>query len=518
MSANKIYKILWVDDEIDLLKPHILFLEEKGYEVKTALSGQDALDLVEKDSFDLVFLDEQMPGITGLEALQEIKQRHPYLPVIMVTKSEEEQLMHDALGAKIADYLIKPINPHQLLLALKKQFQQHTLINEAQTRGYRQDFSELSSMISGRTTHAEWVDIYKKLVYWELELEDGDRTMLELLEQQKSEAGRLFSKHIVEHYADWLKERYPERPLMSPDLLPKKVFPLLDQGEKVFFILIDNFRLDQWLSVRGMLQEWFTMEEEIYTTILPTATQYARNAIFSGLMPGDIAKRFPELWVGEDEEEGKNLNEAPLIQTMIERYRKRYTFSYNKVYETKYGERLLGALKDLKHYDLNVIVLNFVDMLSHARTESKMIRELASDEAAYRSLTKSWFRHGITYDLFKAIAEMGYRVVLTTDHGTIRVKNPVKIIGDRNTNTNLRYKVGKSLSYNRKEVFAIDQPLSVGLPTANLSDKYVFALGSDFFAYPNNYNYYVQYYRDTFQHGGVSMEEMLVPFITMKPK
>lgn len=517
MATTKMYQILWADDEIDLLKPHIMFLAQKGYEVTPVLSGTDAIEAVEERSYDLIFLDEHMPGLTGLDTLQRIKEIKPYIPIVMVTKSEEEELMNQALGGKIADYLIKPVNPNQLLLSLKKNLHQSTIISEAATTNYRQEFARLGAMMSDRLDLDEWKELYRRLVYWEAELQDGDMQMGELLDMQKAEAGRLFSRYISRNYESWIAN--PEtKPVMSPDLFKTKVFPLLDNGEKVFFILIDNFRLDQWESVKSLLSEFYTFDEDLYLSILPTATQYARNAIFSGLMPLDIAKMFPDLWVDEESEEGKNLNEEPMIRTLLERYRKRYTFSYNKVYETRYGEKLLANLNSLKAYDLNVIVLNFVDMLSHARTESKMIRELANSEAAYRSLTKSWFRHSTTYNLFRRIAELGYKVILTTDHGTIRVKNPVKIVGDRNTNTNLRYKVGRSLTYDPTSVLEFTQPSRVGLPQAHLSDRYVFSLSNDFFAYPNNYNYYVQYYKDTFQHGGVSLEEMLVPIITMEPK
>lgn len=516
-NNSKVYQILWADDEIELLKPHILFLETKGYSVTPVQSGTDAIEHIDQGHYDLIFLDENMPGLSGLDTLSRIKELKPELPIVMVTKSEEEDLMNQAIGGKIADYLIKPVNPNQLLLSLKKNLHQTSIVSEVTTTSYRQDFARLGAMMSDRLSLPEWKELYKKLVYWEMALQDGDEQMSELLEMQKAEAGRLFSRYITKNYAGWLAEG-SERPVMSPDLFKTKVFPLLDGGDKVFFILIDNFRLDQWESVRGLLSEFYSFEEDMYLSILPTATQYARNAIFSGLMPLDIARMFPDLWVDEESEEGKNLNEEPMIRTMLERYRKKYNLSYNKVYETRYGERLLSNLNALKDFDLNVIVLNFVDMLSHARTESKMIRELANTEAAYRSLTTSWFRHSTTYNLFRRIAEMGYRVVLTTDHGTIRVKSPIKIIGDKNTNTNLRYKVGKSLTVNPKEVFEVTKPESIGLPKSNLSDRYVFSLGSDFFAYPNNYNYYVQYYKDTFQHGGVSLEEMLVPIITMTPK
>ena len=510
-------KILWADDEIDLLRPHILFLEEKGYDVTTVCSGRDAIDSCKEERFDLIFLDENMPGLSGLETLTLIKEIAPDIPVIMITKSEEESIMNQAIGSKIADYLIKPVNPNQILLSIKKNLHKNQIITETTTSGYQQDFTKIGMQMNDSFTTEEWKDVYKKLVYWELELEDSQTGMTDLLKMQKAEANGLFGKFIRKNYQEWITQ--PEqRPLMSPDLFKKVLFPQLDQNEKIFFVLIDNFRLDQWRVVKDLLSEFFTFREDLYFSILPTATQYARNSIFSGLMPIQIEKMFPELWVDEESEEGKNLNEEPLIRTQIERFRKKYTFSYHKINDSNYGEKLLQNFNRLDNYQLNVIVLNFVDMLSHARTESKMIRELASGEAAYRSLTRSWFRHSTTLELFRKMAQKGYKVILTTDHGTIRVKEPVKVVGDKNTNTNLRYKVGKNLAYNPKEVFEIKDPAKIGLPSPNISSKYIFALNEDFFAYPNNYNYYVSYYMNTFQHGGISLEEMLIPIISLDPK
>mgnify|MGYP003369791119 CR=1 FL=1 len=509
-------KILWADDEIDLLKPHILFLKKKGYDVTTVNNGADALDKVSEEPFDLIILDENMPGISGLETLSRIKQMQPDVPVIMITKSEEENIMNQAIGNKIADYLIKPVNPNQILMSLKKNLHSGALVSQKATSDYQQEFRSIADLTNNSSNIEDWYELYRKLVFWEMELSRTETNMDELLLMQKNEANSAFCKFVKRNYESWLNS--DNHPLMSHEIFKKKVFPILDKGEKVFFILIDNFRLDQWRIIKPILAEYFNIDEDIYTSILPTATQYARNAIFSGLMPIQIEKMFPELWVDEDSEEGKNLNESPLIQTQIDRFRKKYKFSYNKIYETSFGEKLLQNFKNFENYDLNVIVFNFIDMLSHARTESKMIRELASNNAAYRSLTESWFRHSSASELLKRIAESGAHVVLTTDHGTIRVDNPIKVVGDKNTNTNLRYKLGKNLNYNERQVYEIKQPAKYGLPAPNISTTYIFATNRDFFAYPNNFNHYVQYYKETFQHGGISMEEMLIPIISMQPK
>ena len=506
--------LLWVDDEIELLRAHILFLEKKGYDVVTVSNGTDAIEQCSQHTFDLILLDEMMPGITGLETLQRIKEISPATPIVMVTKSEEENIMDQAIGSKIADYLIKPVNPSQILLTLKKNIHQKQIVTEVTQTTYQRNFQNIAMQISDCRTLNDWQDVYRRLVHWELELSGTDSSMTEMLHMQKEEANLGFAKYIRNNYLSWM-EPGAERPLMSPDIFKKKVFPELDAGNKVFLIVIDNFRYDQWRVLAQEIGDMFDINEDIYTSILPTATQYARNAIFSGLMPSQISQMFPELWVDEDEEEGKNLNEEPLVRTQIERYRRHDRFSYHKINDSAGGDRLLEQLNNLKQNDLNVIVVNFIDMLSHARTESRMVRELANNESAYRSITLSWFRHSVMADLLKALSQIDCKIILTTDHGSIRASRPVKIVGDRNTNTNLRYKLGRNLNCSSKEVFTIKDPRKAHLPVVNLSTSYVFATGNTFFAYPNNYNYYVSYYRDTFQHGGISLEEMLIALITL---
>lgn len=514
--------ILWADDEIDLLKPHILFLQEKGYDVTTVNNGDDALDNFKNKDFDIVFLDENMPGISGIETLARMKNVKPQVPVVMITKSEEEYIMEEAIGSKIADYLIKPVNPNQLLLSLKKNLDNKRIISEKTASAYQQDFRNIGMKLSDRLSWKEWQEVYRKLVYWELELKgSADESMYEILTSQKSEANTLFYKWVEANYIQWLKNPdKPETPVLSNQLMKKKIIPVIDQSaEPVFMVLIDNLRYDQWRVIQPLISELFKLQDDdLYMSILPTATQYSRNAIFAGLMPSEIEARFPNLWLNDEDEGGKNMHEADFLNDTLKRFRKEFKHSYIKITNNHEGKNLIDNIPNMMQNKFNVIVYNFVDMLSHARTEMEMIRELADDEAAYRSLTLSWFTHSPLFEALKRMAEKKVKLIITTDHGTIRVKEPVKIVGDRSVNTNLRYKQGRNLNYDKKEVFEIKNPADAMLPRQHLSQTFVFARQDNFFAYPNNYNYYVTYYKNTLQHGGISLEEMMIPFAVLTTK
>jgi len=511
--------ILWADDEIDLLKPHILFLEDKGYKVLTTTNGGDALDVLKQRTVDIVFLDENMPGLSGLETLSEIKNINNDLPVVLITKNEEEYLMEDAIGSKISDYLIKPVNPRQILLTIKKIIDNKRLVTEKTTSAYQQEFRTLGMTLNEISTLEEWKDAYRKLVFWELELEKlDDSGMHEILTLQKSEANALFSKFVEKQYPKWMKD-LEQAPMISPQLFKKKVLPHLSSTIPTFFVLIDNLRYDQWRVIAPMLNEYFRLEdEELYTSILPTATQYARNSIFSGLMPAEMEKRHPKLWKNDEDEGGKNLHEEEFLKEQLLRNRLDVKMSYTKITNNEDGKNLVDTIHQKFQNSLNVIVYNFVDMLSHARSEMELIRELAPDEAAYRSITQSWFEHSPLLDALKKIAQKHARLIITTDHGTIRVRNASKVLGDRTVNSNLRYKQGKNLNYNQKEVLEVKNPLECHLPKVNVSQAFIFAKEDYYFVYPNNYNHFVNMYNNTFQHGGISMEEMLIPFATFQSR
>ncbi|MDG1572977.1 PglZ domain-containing protein [Robiginitalea sp. M366] len=513
----KSFTILWVDDEIDLLKSHLMFLEERNYHVVTCNSGQDALDAVKERPFDIVFLDENMPGLSGLETLTELKRLDASLPVVMITKNEEESIMEEAIGSKIADYLIKPVNPNQILLSLKKNLDHSRLVSEKTTAGYQQEFRKIAMDLSMVRTPQEWADLYKKLIFWELQLESiEDKSMFEILESQKSEANQQFGKFVERHYADWINGE--DSPVMSHTLFREWVAPQLEQGPTLL-VVIDNLRYDQWFAFEDALNPFFRkVVEKPFYSILPTATQYARNAIFSGLMPLDMEKRHPQWWKNDTDEGGKNLHEADFLGAQIKRLGLDLNWEYHKISSLKQGRHLAQQFRSMKGRDLVAVVYNFVDMLSHARTEMEVIKELASDDKAYRSLTLSWFKNSPLLAIIQEAQAMGFRLIITTDHGTINVKQASRVVGDRETSLNLRYKTGRSLTYEDKDVLAAPRPAELRLPSINMSSSFIFAKNDLFFAYPNNFNHYVSYYRNTYQHGGISLEEMVVPFVVLEAR
>ncbi len=512
-------KILWADDEIDLLNSHVLYLESKGYSVTPVNSGDNALDLLVEKNFDIIFLDENMPGISGLETLTIIKEKYPSTPVIMITKSEEERIMEEAIGSKIADYLIKPVNPNQILLAIKKNIDKNRLIGERTSRDYQQEFRNISTLIGSANTVEEWYSVYKKIIYWELELDKSkDSNMDEILALQKSEANLQFFKFVKKNYKTWISSE--AKPLMSHNLFLNKINPFLNSNKNVYLIVIDNLRFDQWKIIEPLVLEDFNLiNEDMYMSILPTSTQYSRNSIFSGLHPGDIQKKFPSKWVDEENSKGKNDFESDFLHENLKRLGKEnIKYTYNKITNFEAGNKMINRVSDLKNNLLNVIVYNFVDILSHAKTEMKVIKELVKDDSAYRSLTYSWFSHSPLREIMKKIALQGAKLVITTDHGTINVNKPSKLIGERDITSNLRFKNGRNMKYIKEDVFEINNPSEYNLPSRNLSGKYIFAKENTYFVYQNNFNYYAKFYKNSYQHGGVSLEEMLVPCLTLSSK
>jgi CheY-like chemotaxis protein len=514
-------KILWVDDEIDSLKSQIMFLENKGYHVATKTNGFDAVDYVKGNQLDIVLLDESMPGITGLETLQQIKEVNSNLPVVMITKNETENLMDEAIGSQISDYLIKPVNPNQVLLSIKKIVDNKRLVAEKTTSNYQQEFRNLFMALNSNPNYTEWMDLYKKLIFWELEMEKSDSPeMQEVFQTQKTEANTEFFKFISRNYSSWVNAKSTDSPIMSHNLMQFKVLPHLEKGTPLFFVLIDNLRYDQWKTIQPIFAESFRIhEEETFYAILPTATQYSRNAIFAGMRPIDIEKQFPQQWKNDDEEGGKNLFEEDFFKAQLKRLGKGdLKYSYTKIVNNHEGQKLVDNIHNMLQNDINIIVYNFVDMLSHARTEMEVLKELAGDETSYRSITQSWFEHSPLHQALKKIADKKVTVIVGTDHGSVRVKTPGKIIGDKQTTANLRYKHGRNLNFDPKDVLAFKDPKEAGLPVPNVNSSFVFAKGDIYLCYPNNYNHFVNYYRNTFQHGGVSLEEMIIPVIRMTNK
>ncbi len=513
-------KILWADDEIDLLKPQLFFLEKKGYQVIQVTNGYDAIDaLNDHNDIECVFLDESMPGISGLETLEKIREKNKTIPIVMITKNEAEDLMEQAIGSQINDYLIKPVNPNQILLSLKRIIDNRRLISEKTASDYQQEFRKISMAIQGGLEREEWNELYKKIVEWELKMDRSDNESLKgILDMQKKEANQSFGKYLAKNYHEWIQKS--TGPVFSHQLLKEYLFPKLSDDVPNVMVLFDNLRYDQWKIIEPIILEGFRIQEEkVFYSILPSATQYSRNAIFAGMSPRDIQKQFPDKWLNDNEQGGKNQHEGFFLEKQIDRLVKRtIKWEYIKIRNNNDARSMQDNALNFINNELTVIVYNFIDMLSHARTEMEMLKELAADEKAYRSLTRSWFINSPIWATLQILAEKKIKLFITTDHGTIRVNQPSRVIADRETSTNLRYKVGKNLRYESNDVLEIKDPHAIGLPMPNISSRFIFAKEDSFFLYPNNYAHYNRVYTDTFQHGGISLEEIICPFVELNSK
>lgn len=521
-------KILWIDDEIELLKPHIILLEQRGYRVSTASNGEDAIELVASQHYDLIFLDEMMIGISGLETLPKIKEIDPGTSVVMVTKNEAESLMEEAIGKKIDDYLTKPVNPTQILLACKKFIEADRIETEVFTQNYMRTFAETSQKIFGKPNWREWVEIYKNLVRWSIELDKlNDQGLKESLNTQFRDANAEFSSYIEKHYRDWIfadsKLVDQDIPYFSPNVQDQWLRSHLESDGPTFFLVIDCLRYDQWLIMEDLLKNLYVFNTDFYCAILPTATPYCRNSIFAGLYPIDIKKHYPQYWTVEanSEEHSQNKYEKELLESWLIRRRIELKSKPNfiKIFDTDFGKKVEREILQYTKSELTAIVVNSLDMIAHSRSDYAILKEIAPDESAYRSLTRSWFLHSSLYGMLKTLAKVPrVKIVITTDHGSVRCMKGVKVLGDKDTSTSLRYKFGKNVQTESKMAMQVKNPEDIKLPKEGITVNNVIAKDEAYFVYPTDYHYYLSKYKDSFQHGGISLEEMVVPVITLSPR
>ena len=521
-------RILWVDDEIDLLRPHIILLEQRGYTVSTATNGEDAIEMAQKQRFNLVFLDESMVGISGLETLAVLKDIDRSVPIVMVTKNEQESLMEEAIGRKIYDYLTKPVNPTQILAACKKFLETQRITEEKITQDFHQEYSVISRRLMDRMDWSEWLDVYLKLTERSVELDKHPDVGLEQsLRDQWKVCNAEFSKFIEHDYFDWLvdKDKRPDgAPLLSPHVADSFLIPKLASGRPTFFIVVDCMRLDQWMVMEEFIRPLFTIQHDYYCSILPTATPYARNSIFAGLYPTEINKHYPQFTIDErgSDEHSLNKHEKEFLSLLLQRRRVKLKsdLQYIKIIDTDFGKKIESDIMRYAKHHLTAIVINAVDMIAHSRSDYPILKEIAPDESAYRSLTRSWFQHSSFYGILKALATVpDVQIVITTDHGSVRCMRPSKVIGDRETTTNLRYKIGRNVKAESRDAMIIKDPQAFKIPAGGGSNTTVIVSKEDhYFIYPTDYHHYVQKYRDSFQHGGISLEEMVLPVVTLEPR
>ena len=511
-------KILWVDDEIDLLKSHVIFLQDKGYIVETAANGEDALALVNKTKYDIMLLDESMPGMGGLETLNVVKDSDPLLPVIMITKNEEERLMEDAIGMKIDDYLLKPVNPLQIYSACKRILDAKKIQEDRLSPDYIKEFNDINSLVLEETWES-WLAIHKKLCAWDHQFDQFRNSGLESThEDQRLDCSMNFGRFVESRYRDWLHSE--KRPPMSVDVFKSFVAPHLHKKEKIFFIIIDCVRLDQWMTLEPFLNDYFEVQWDYYMAILPTATPYARNAIFSGMFPGDIARRYPDKWLEQNPDEvSKNKFEPFFLNEQLKRLKINLRkFEYVKIFTSQEAIELKKKISNLINLPFVAFVFNFVDMLTHGRNRSELLQQLLPDEAAFRSLMRSWFSHSVLQEILIELARSGTKVVMTTDHGSILGRKASLVHGRRDTSTNLRYKFGENLKCDEKQAIRLRNPGEFRLPAETKTKTYIFAKEYHYFVYPTNYREYEKQYMGSFQHGGISLEEMILPCLTLTPR
>jgi CheY-like chemotaxis protein len=514
-------QILWADDEIDLLRPHIKFLEQKGFAVTAVPNGEDALSALSRQRFDVVLLDEMMPGLGGLATLDAIKSRDLTLPVILVTKSEEETLMEEAIGKRITDYLIKPVNPSQVFLACKRVLDAEKLQDSQRARDYVGEMQRWQSLDIRRLGWEEWVELALDVARWDVRFDNLPDAGLKQAHQDFRRSLNIdFARFVEDGYPHWVR-RPDQRPKLSTDVVKHAVVPPLKQGRRVVFIIIDCMRLDQWLTLEPLIEEYFDIKREYYCSILPTATPYSRNAIFSGLLPAELHRRHPDLWQeSSNDERTKNRFERQLLDFQLERMRAmpEKGTKYMKIYTADEAHQTRRQINSIAGLALVSMVFNFLDILAHGRSESEILQELAPDEAAFRAVMKAWFTHSPLYDIIRALSTQDCTVVLTTDHGAVLGRRAALVYGNRDTSTNLRYKFGLNLNCDSKQAVIVRKPMDFMLPDDGVNKNYILAREDFYFVYPTRFHEFERQYRNSLQHGGISVEEMILPLVTLTPR
>ena len=516
MASNR---ILWVDDEVELLEPHLLFLRQRDYQVDTASHGDDALELIRREPYDLVLLDEQMPGRRGLEVLEELRKEAPHVRVVMVTKSEEDQTMQEAIGRQVDDYLVKPASPRQVLSVVTRLLQGSRLQQQLAAQDFAGRFAELSQDKDRAEHWRDFFRLYSELVDWELRLEDaGESGLVDSVRALRVDLRREFGGHVRVEYPRWLRAEPDGRPTLSTDVVRRWLLPRIGDGP-VIFMIIDCLRLDQWRAMKALLTDVFEIDEDLYSSILPTATPYSRNALFSGKYPDQIAERYPDWWARD--EGSLNAFEDELFTRHLKELTGRDVgVVYEKVFtDAQAGELEARVRNAFKTDSVISLVFNFVDLLIHGRSDSNLLMEVARDVPALRALTRQWFERSAALRILREAAAEGVEVVLTTDHGSILCERPVTVFARRDATDNLRYKFGQDLRAEEPDaVMAVNDETELRFPAGSLATNYLIGLEDYFFVYPTKLREYQARYKNSFLHGGISPEEMILPVATLRPR